>query len=183
MAIRKTVYKLSDKNVIIRNAEIYDAEKIVNAIKEMDSESIFLARESGEFQTSIEREKELIIGWKESPCVLFLVAELNDEIVGTCGIYGNARKRYCHKAEIGISVMKKYWGIKIGRKLLQESIEWCKENNLTKIELEVDTENKRAFSLYKDFGFEIEGKKEKDRKLADGSYHDSYIMQLFLDSK
>lgn len=183
MAIRKNEYSLKEINVVIRTPELNDAEKIVNAIKEMDKESIFLAREPEEFKTSIEREKELIEEWKSSKHILFLVADIDGEIVGTCGIYGDSRKRYCHKAEIAIAIRKKYWSKGIGRKLLEEGILWAKETNLIKLELNVDTENKRALSLYENIGFEIEGKIEKDRKLQDGSYCDSYIMKLFIDKK
>lgn len=41
MEKQKNEHDFKYKNVIIRNAELGDAEKIINAIKEMDRKSIF----------------------------------------------------------------------------------------------------------------------------------------------
>jgi len=92
----------------------------------------------------------------------------------------DSRKRYCHKGEIGVAVKKEFWNKGIGKARLKECIEWSKENKLLKLILEVDSDNERAYSLYKKLGFNIEGKKIKDRILADGTSKDSYLMALFL---
>lgn len=50
--------------------------------------------------------------------------------------------------------------------------------NMRKINLEVADFNKKAISLYKDFGFTIEGILRKQLYI-DGAYHDKYCMGIF----
>lgn len=180
MALYNKTIKLNGLDIVIRNPKEDDAAQIVDLIKLIDTETSFLAREPGEFKTSIEREKELINYWNETPYKLFLVADINGKIVATCDVAIDSRKRYSHKGEIGVAVKKEFWSKGIGKSLLEACIEWSKENKLLKLILEVDSDNERAYSLYKKLGFNIEGKKIKDRVLADGTSKDSYLMALFL---
>jgi len=181
MATLKSEYNLQNKSVLIRNAEIEDGENIIEHIKIVDEETIFLAREAGEFQTEKEKEQRLISNWNASKHDLFLVAEIEDEIAGTCELCGNHRKRYVHRADIAIAIKKKFWGMGIGKHMLEEAIKWGKQNNLKRIELEVDTENTRAIILYTNLGFHIEGTIERERRLADDSYRNSYLMAMLID--
>lgn len=180
MAKRNIEYKLNNEKLIIRNASESDAEELIKLIDQIDSETIFLTREPGEFNISVEEEIKLIRKWENSKNDLVLLAEVDGKIVGSCGVHGSTKKRLSHKVDIGISIEKEYWGIGIGKKLLKESISWCGENNIEKACLCVDVENKRAINLYKSLGFVIEGELKKDIKLIDGSYRDAYIMGLFL---
>ena len=61
----------------------------------------------------------------------------------------------CDEAEIHwIEIFQEYRGKGFGRKLLQDILEFLKENeNIRKIFLEVDEENKKALSLYRSLGF------------------------------
>ena len=180
MAQYNKTMNIKGLEVIIRNPEETDAQQMVNLIKLVDTESTFLAREQGEFTTSVEKEKELIRFWKETEFKLFLVAEVNEKIVATCEIAINSRKRYKHKGGLAIAIIKEYWGRGIGRSLIESCISWCKDASLEKIELTVDSDNERAFSLYEKLGFIVEGKIIKTRKLPNGIYKDSYQMALFL---
>lgn len=180
MALYNKTIKLNGLDIVVRNPKEDDASQIVDLIKLVDTETSFLAREPGEFKTSVEREKELISYWNDTPYKLFLVADVNGTVVATCEVAIDSRKRYCHKGEIAIAVKKEFWHKGIGKALLKECIEWSKENKLLKLILEVDSDNERAYSLYKKLGFNIEGKKIKDRILADGTSKDSYLMALFL---
>lgn len=181
MEILKSEFNLQNKNVLIRNAEIEDGENIIDHIKLVDEETIFLSREAGEFQIEKEEEQRLISNWNASDHDLFLVAEIDGEIAGICGLCGNHRKRYVHRADISIAIKKKFWGIGIGKNMIEEAIKWGKQNNLKRIELEVDSENTRAIILYTNLGFHIEGTIERERRLADGSYRNSYLMALLID--
>jgi len=63
---------------------------------------------------------------------------------------------------------------------MQECINWCKEQGVEQLELEVVTQNSRAISMYKSFGFEIYGTKKHALKYENGTYADEYFMCLFL---
>jgi len=67
--------------------------------------------------------------------------------------------------------------------LLTELIEFGKAKGLEQIELEVVAENARAISLYRKFGFEFIGTRQKGIKLTNGTYFDEHIMILNLTGK
>lgn len=180
MALYRETCSLGNFSCTIRNVEPYDAEQMIAHIHEVDSESLFLAREPGEFAMSPEAERKFLEDAKNSEYDLFLVAEIHGVIIASCVARINPRKRYRHKAELAIAVQKAYWSMGIGRKLMNAVISWSKGQGLAKLELGVDTENQRALSLYSSLGFEIEGTIRKERRMADGTYRDGYRMGLML---
>src|SRR5690606_13120417 len=89
---------------------------------------------------------------------IFLVAEVDNEIVGTLTFSASSSQRTRHIGEFGMSVKKAYWGLGVGSNLLSYLIEWAKETNIIrKINLKVREDNIRAIALYKKFGFKKEG--------------------------
>lgn len=79
----------------------------------------------------------------------YLVAKLDGEIVGFCGM-----KIMLDEADImNIVVRKDYRNQGIGSLLLQNLINFLKELNITSMTLEVMEENYSAIHLYKNFGF------------------------------
>lgn len=176
-------YLLKDgQQLIARIPEPEDAEGLINQMQTVDSETKFLARESDEFSLTVEQEREFIKNRTKDENVSFLIGELDGRIIANCsvGIIDN-KKRYLHRAGMGIAVSKDYWNKGIGKIMMQECINWCKEKHVEQLELEVVTENIRAVSMYKSFGFEIYGTKKHALKYGDGTYADEYSMILFLD--
>jgi RimJ/RimL family protein N-acetyltransferase len=175
-------YRLRNgSDVIIRTPRVEDAEPIINFMKQVDTESLFLAREPGEFQVSIDREQEMIQSLIQDPDSTWFVAEINGRIVGQCSI-GLIRSyaRYRHRAGLGIVIIKEYWSQGIGGKIMQECINWAKSHNIEKIELDVVSTNAKAIGMYESFGFIKTGTIQKALKYADGTYVDEYNMELFL---
>lgn len=184
MKLYRNEYELKDgQKLIVRTPEIGDEEGLINLMQAVDGETKFLAREPGEFNFTQEQERKFISNIINSENSLFLVAELNGRIIANCsvGIVSN-NKRFLHRASMGITVIKDYWNKGIGKNLMQECIEWCKEKGVEQLELEVVTQNNRAISMYQYFGFDIYGTKKHALKYADGSYADEYFMCLFLNN-
>ncbi|WP_163930486.1 GNAT family N-acetyltransferase [Paraferrimonas sp. SM1919] len=105
-----------------------------------------------------------------------LVAELNGEIVGQIGIDHFANPRRRHVANIGMAVLANHQGKGVGSALLKGAIELC--NNwlaVSRIELEVYTDNTAAINLYKKFGFNTEGT-AKNYAFRHGEYVDVLLM-------
>lgn len=99
-----------------------------------------------------------------SPNSCYIVAFLNNEIVGFAGI-----KFIVNEADIMNIVTKKTFRNQgIGKLLLENLIQLSKSLNLTSITLEVNEENAPAIHLYKKFGFEILGIRKNYYKNADG---------------
>ncbi len=180
MALYNESCDLGNFTFLIRNAEPEDAERMIAHINQVDTESVFLAREPGEFSMGVEEERAFLAKARESADSLFLVAEVNGLIVASCAVTVGSRKRVSHKAMLAIAVQRAYWSMGIGRKMMNAAIGWCRGKGLVKIELTVDTENQRALSLYTSLGFVTEGTLRRSVRLADGTYRDTHAMGLML---
>jgi tRNA pseudouridine65 synthase len=111
------------------------------------------------------------------------VAEDNGRIVGWCDtIPGDASSGTAHVGQLGMGVIKDYRGQKLGRRLLEATIEKARKIGLEKIELSVYSENSSAIALYQKFGFGMEGRKRRGR-FADGAYEDVLLMSLDLGAE
>lgn len=183
MSQYKNDYTLKDsQKLILRSPKERDAQSLIDLMQTVDSETKFLGREPGEFNFTLEQEKEFIKAKAGNNNGRFLVAELNGEIIGSCHVeHVLNQKRYLHRAAMAVTVKKDYWNRGIGSKMMQECISWCKEKGVEQLELEVVTQNERAVSLYKKFGFDVSGTKKHTLKYKDGTYADEYIMCLFFN--
>lgn len=86
----------------------------------------------------------------------YLVAKLNNEIIGFAGI-----KIIIDEADLMNIVSKKiYRNQGVGTLLLNEIINLCKKQNLNSVSLEVNEINTSALHLYENFGFEKVGNRK-----------------------
>lgn len=182
MIIEKKEFPLKNgSSVIIRKPVIEDAEAIIAVIKKADTESKFLAREPGEFKATIERERDIIKAVLEDQDRAWFVAEYNGQVVGQCSVgLINGYQRYRHRAGVAFVLLKDYWQLGIGGKMMLQCMEWARGKNIEKLELEVVSDNSRALKMYESFGFRIAGTNHHALKYGDGSYADEYLMELVL---
>ena len=175
-------YKLKNGNsVLIRKPILDDAQAIINIITVADSETKFLARNPKEFNITEEQEKEFIRNILEDVDQDWFVAEYDGKIVGQCSVGLIRRTERCrHRAEVTFVILKKYCGLGIGGKLMQQCINWCKNKNVTQIELSVVEDNKPAINMYESFGFRVAGTIPKAIKYKDGTFADELFMVLEL---
>ncbi len=74
---------------------------------------------------------------------------LNNSIIGVCvihKIYDEAEIRY-------LSIHPSYQKRGLGKKLINQIMKECKNENIKRIFLEVSIKNKQALSFYKNYGF------------------------------
>ena len=166
-------------NYIIREADIEDAENVIEYIKIVSDETDFLISDSSEIKFTVKKEKEFLQNIQSSILEKIFLFEIENKIVGMCSIEGINKIRIKHRVDMAITVLKNYWGNKIGEKLIDYAIDYCKSNSIKKIELTVRIDNKRALKLYKKFGFEIEGE-IKNFIYLNGNYYNCYYMGLLL---
>jgi ribosomal protein S18 acetylase RimI-like enzyme len=160
----------------IRSAIEKDANNLSKVRVQIDGETENLDREQGEAYIDESGFKKVIKEDTERSNHLFLIAEVNDRIVGFCRCEGDQLRRSTHKVEFGVCVLKDYWGYGIGRKLLEQSIHWADENGIKKISLKVLETNDKAIKLYQEYGFEVEGTLKYDKRLSDGKYYNTILM-------
>jgi putative acetyltransferase len=100
----------------------------------------------------------------------------SEKVVGNVTMHQPQNPRLAHSADLGISVHRDYWGTGIGQRLMATIVDladnWL---NLSRLELEVYTDNQAAIHLYKRFGFEIEGTRRL-YSYGDGRWSDAHIM-------
>ena len=105
-----------------------------------------------------------------------LVACVGDEVVGNAGLNHFKQARRAHAMHLGITVRDDFQGKGVGTALMQALVDladnWL---NVTRLELTVFVDNKRAIALYRKFGFEVEGT-HKAYVLRAGEYVDAYFM-------
>jgi GNAT superfamily N-acetyltransferase len=130
--------------VLIRLATEDDAVELIEFIKQVDTESLFLSREPGEFNVPVPTQRLFIRQTNARKNSLFLVALSGGRIVATIDFHGGTRQRALHTGEFGMSVRQSHWRRGIGAHLLDAVIAWARGNGLTKkIKLRVQMTNDR----------------------------------------
>ncbi|MDG5471463.1 GNAT family N-acetyltransferase [Jeotgalibacillus sp. ET6] len=176
MKVTQKIIKIQGVTYIIRSAVRGDAKQLSDIRVQIDGETQNMDREKGEAFVDADGFAELIQKDTESRRNLFLVAVVQEEIVGYSRCEGNELKRFAHKVEFGVGVLKDYWGLGIGKNLLAESIHWADLNGVIKFTLNVMESNEKAISLYKKFGFQVEGILKNDKLLDDGEFRNTIVM-------
>ncbi|MFJ6411159.1 GNAT family N-acetyltransferase [Terribacillus saccharophilus] len=167
------------RKLIIREAELKDAEALARLRVKTDGETEYMDREEGEGYLSLKNFEELIMTDQKELNNLCLVACDKQEIIGYCRCEGNKLKRLSHQVTFGIVIMKDYWGYGLGRQMIEMIIAWSEEQKIHKINLSVSASNIRAIRLYETYDFQIEGCLKDDKRLRGGEYHDTLLMARF----
>ena len=169
------------QKLVIRTAEINDAADLIEYLRQMGDETKYLLREPDEFDMTVKEEQEFIKKRLDKPNKLHILAEIDGRIVGALGYDGGDFKRSRHKGELGVSVLKAYWGMGIGTALMEVLIEWAKESDIIrKLNLKVRADNARARELYERFGFKQEGYLTREF-IIDGEFYDGICMGMHID--
>lgn len=163
---------LTVRSLCAEDAEALDAFRYATY-----SETYFMARypEEGANLKAMQNQLE---GCVESPVNFEVGAFAGEKLVGEFGVAQVLK--YRHRAVMGISVRKEYWGCGLGSYLMQLAIDQTRANGFEQLELGVYSDNSRAIHLYEKFGFERYGIQPRAFKLKDGTYRDEIIMVKML---
>lgn len=158
----------------IRPIEIADAEKFLKLINATDEETSFLLYEKGERKTTIEEQTKIISEGIEKGVLTYVLID-KERLVGF--VFGNVftvrRRKHC--MYLAIAILQAYTGKGWGEKLMNTIIESALKKGISRFELEVSVNNKKAISLYQKLDFEIEGRR-KNSYLIDGVLEDDFLM-------
>lgn len=175
----KKIELINNLTLTISQASTNDASQIVDFLNSVAGETDYLTFGENEFPFSVQEEEAIIKECLEKNLCLMLVGKIENEIVSQLFLQRSSKPRVAHIGDIGISVSKKYWRLSIGKHMMLAAIDWAKNNDVTKLQLQVRTDNERAVQLYKKLGFVIEGTLTWAIKI-DGAYFDEYSMGLQL---
>jgi len=90
---------------------------------------------------------------------IFLVAKLNDKVIGFLGIRYQS-KQMKHVGDVGITIHPDYWNRGFGTRLLKAGIEKAKKEGLLRLEAETIAKNNAMIRIAEKVGFKIEGTRE-----------------------
>lgn len=181
MKITEKNYFVNGLSYSIRSAETENASQLSAIRVRIDGETENMDRESGEAFMSEAEFVQLIQADRNAMRNLFLVAVVDDQIVGYSRCEGSELRRLAHKVEFGVCVLSNFWGHRVGTNLLTQSIFWADLQGIKKITLNVLETNTKTIALYQKMGFKVEGILKKDKKLSDGNYYNTVVMGRFKD--
>ena len=179
MRYAKTVLLAGGQELLVRNAVASDARALRDTMRRAHAQTDYLLSYPDEQSVDDEQEARSLEETERSGNEVELVAIIDGRIVGSAGVSAvRSRRKVAHRARFGISILKEYWGMGIGRVLMEASINCARQAGYT--QLEVVADNQRAVSLYRRAGFEEYGRNPRGYRSASVGYQELVYMRLEL---
>ena len=181
MRYAKTALLKSGVELLVRNAVASDTRAVRDIMQRTHAETDYLLSYPDEQSVDDEQEARSLAETERSDNEVELVAVVDGRIVGSAGVTAvGGRRKLAHRARFGISVLKDYWGMGIGRVVMEASIDCARRAGYTQLELDVVAGNERAVSLYRRAGFEEYGRNPRGYRSAAAGYQELVHMRLEL---
>ncbi len=181
MKYNKIINLKNGKEALLRNGEFADGEAVFVNFNETHAETDYLLSYPDENSFDAQQEAEFLKEKTASPNEIEIVAVVDGVVAGTAGIEAvGAKYKLEHRAELGIAILKEYWGLGIGKALMEACIECAKYAGYTQLELNAVAENERAVSLYKKMGFVEYGRNPRGFNSRVSGYQEVVYMLLEL---
>ena len=181
MTYHQTILLKDGRECLLRNGTFSDGKAVLENFLQTHGETDFLLTYPDENTFTPEGEAEFLRHKEESPNEIELVAVVDGKIAGTAGIdVIGSKDKIKHRAEFGISILKEYQGLGIGRKMTEICVECAKKAGYTQLELSVVSENKAAVTLYEKIGFTEYGRNPRGFHSRSGGYQELILMRLEL---
>lgn len=181
MKYNKIINLKNGKEALLRNGEFADGEAVFVNFNETHAETDYLLSYPDENSFDAQQEAEFLKEKTESPNEIEIVAVVDGVVAGTAGIEAvGAKYKLKHRAELGIAILKEYWGLGIGKALMEACIECAKNAGYTQLELNAVAENERALALYRKMGFVEYGRNPRGFNSRVSGYQEVVYMLLEL---
>ncbi|OTN88107.1 acetyltransferase [Enterococcus sp. 7E2_DIV0204] len=173
---------MTEVEFTIREAIPADAADILQALRIVGRETPYLVMDEKGMEMTPDEMSENLANLYESPNNVLMVALADGKVIGTASVKASAKKRMEHIGEIGISILKDYWGFGLGSLMMEELIEWAKESKvIRRLELTVQHRNQRAVHVYEKIGFKTETIMDRGAKTDDGEFLEVHLMSMMID--
>lgn len=181
MKYRKTFLAKNGKEVLLRNGEAADGAAVLENFNRTHAETDYLLTYPDENRFDAEQEGRFLARKTESPREIELLAVVDGKVVGTAGVDAVGSKyKVAHRAEFGISVLKEYWGLGIGRAMTEACIQCARDAGYVQLELSVVADNARAVAMYQRAGFVECGRNPRGFNSQTAGYQEVISMLLEL---
>ena len=169
------------KEALLRNGDFPDGSAVYEIFNQTHAETDYLLSYPDENSLDPEQEAKYLEKKTESPNEIELLALVDGKVVGLAGIEAvGAKYKVRHRADFGISVLKDYWGLGLGKALTKACIQCAKDAGYVQLELNAVAENDRALALYRDLGFVEYGRNPLGFKSRTSGYQELVYMLLEL---
>ena len=152
-----------------------DAEQLLTLRRTLFAETSLLLWEPAEFVSTAQQESQFIERMASRTNSLLLLGLTSGKAIGFLAAMGGERNRLRHSALLALGVLREHWSHGVASGMLGQVMAWAPGAGVKRLELTVHTSNDRAVSLYRKFGFEIEGTR-RSSLLVDGVFKDEYLM-------
>ncbi|MBO4384341.1 MAG: GNAT family N-acetyltransferase [Clostridia bacterium] len=179
MKVKNIELTLRDgRKAVLRNPVREDAQGLIDYLVKSAEETDFLLRNPDECgKYTLESEYKFIENMNGADNMLTLVCDVEGVIAGNCQITWSKSMKLKHRAEIGIALMREYWGLGIGSAMFREMQKIAEANpDILQMELEFIEGNARARALYEKMGFRITGMRPDAIMGRDGKLKNEYHM-------
>ncbi len=177
----KEVQIKNEQYLIARRPKEEDAEDIIRYLNIVGGESDNLLFGENEFNLTVDEEKEYIRKLNSDNNTFMILAFVEKSLVSIAQISRINQKRIAHNSELAISVKKEYWRQGIGSIMMNELIQFAKEQGEIKnISLGVKASNSKAIKMYDKFGFQKVGV-HKNYFNINGEFDDKILMDLYIE--
>lgn len=163
----------------IRPIELKDAEQYLLLNKRID-ESGFMLHEPGEKQLTVTQQQAFIERVIQTKRTALFVADDGEDLVGFILAIGGTVRRNRHSAYIVVGIDEAYRGQGVATKLFEAIFVWARDMKISRLELTVIKENKKAYDLYRRLGFSVEGEKIHSL-IVDGHPVNEYYMYKLVE--
>lgn len=179
MLTNETPFLLKDgRKALLRSPRQEDVPGLLDYLVKSAEESEFILRGPEDCKKyTPENEAKWIENMNAAENAATLVCQVEGRIAGNCEVSRSNMAKIRHRANVGIALLKEFWGQGIGTAMFQELIRIAESwQGLTQLELEFLEGNFRARALYEKMGFRIVGVRPDAFRLKDGSMRNEYIM-------
>ena len=181
MKYHQTIILKNGKEALLRNGDASDGRAVYEAFNLAHAETDYLLSYSDENSYDPEQEARFLRERTDSPNEIEIIAVVDGKVAGTAGIEAVGTKyKVRHRAEFGISVLREYWGVGLGRALTNACIRCARDAGYAQLELNVVAENQRALSLYRDVGFVEFGRNPRGFNSRTSGFQELVYMLLTL---
>ncbi|BCL84640.1 GNAT family N-acetyltransferase [Ktedonobacteria bacterium brp13] len=162
----------------IRTIRETDAEAFLHLRRQIASETSFMLHDADEIKTvSQEQIQRFFLAGRRH---LLLVVEENTQLVGyLMGMRGHVRKN-SHVLTLAVGILQSFTRQMLGTQLFITMEQWARQNAITRLELQVHTNNTHAIALYSKQGFCVEGTM-RHAHMINSKYCDEYMMAKILE--
>lgn len=181
MIYNKIIILKNGLECCLRNGTESDGQLVVDNFNQTHGETDYLLTYPEENTFDAAQEGRFLKEKAESENEIEMIAMIGGAVAGTAGIEAVGTKyKVRHRAEFGISVLRKFWGLGIGRALMASCIECARAAGYSQLELNVAAENVRALSMYEKAGFVEYGRNPRGFYSRKSGYQEIISMRLEL---